>query len=189
LRILGGLSTSRLWDPYLLDDHCDAFATSADLRDWLGPLLKSNYAKKAFGWRASAEYDRIAWKTGLYTTENPDFIPRTVNLLVMRGKPVVHGLAKVVSDALEAKQRNTDTTQINVKMELVVLNELVKFLEDVAMHAPNGWGDVVTSKAKTRLRRKVAKGCVKWGQVFIQMSPIYIVIHNPALCNASPSSL
>jgi hypothetical protein len=156
LEILERLANSRIWHPYILDDHWDTFeyAGSHHLY-WLRSLLRGDYARKTFGCQALAEYVRVAWRTCLRPITlfefNPELVLSTVNLLVMRGKPATRELAKVVEDTLRAVEAEQNSIRTEpAAMDLVVLKELVKFFDDVEMHMPNGWRDVVIAKARRR---------------------------------------
>jgi hypothetical protein len=162
LKILQRLSNSRIWHPYLLHDHWDTFeyATIDDLIDWLGPLLEGTFAENTFGSKAFMECVRIAWKNVIRPAEDFELVLNLVSLLIMTGIADAHDFAILVGDALraaEAQQKDTVTgaRRIGIEQELSVLKNLVNFFEDVETHSPNGWKDIVASKAKAR-RRKVA---------------------------------
>jgi hypothetical protein len=166
LEILGELSKSRLWHPYLLENCLDTFEyATLSHRNWLDSLLTGNHARKIFRWEAFARFIRIVWQNGLCLPgEYHEIVHFTVNLLVMKGKPVARDLANVVNHALKELEEDLKKLQPgkkhnDLKLVVRVQTELMKFLEDVT---PNGWDDIMSSNAKARRGKFVQRMQRRW---------------------------
>jgi len=111
-----------------------------------------NYSRKSFGYWAFADYIRIAWRISLRPHKTFRFDPKlvlgTVKLLASKGK-ATYGLVKALEDMIHALEDLREEMQETPSEEqLIILKELLNFLEDVEEHGPHEWGTVVISNAR-----------------------------------------